>query len=91
LAQSRARVPRVIARQRRQIDAGDGLEQPGRLRVLLDGAAAGQRCDAAFGGRKIQADVVDEIKGQRHARIAGQGIMPDFAKGRIATDMITPH
>jgi hypothetical protein len=38
-----------------------GLEQPGRLRVLLHRTAARQSGDAPLGGRKIQPDIVDQI------------------------------
>ncbi|MNL41722.1 hypothetical protein D3C87_1641450 [compost metagenome] len=46
---------RVVAIERRQVDAGHGLQKPRGLRVLFHRPAARQRRHAPFGSRQIDA------------------------------------
>ncbi|MCU0990609.1 MAG: hypothetical protein MUE63_13730 [Xanthomonadales bacterium] len=59
LAQSPHPSRRVVAGQRRQVDAADGLQQPGGLVVLLDGAAGADRRRATFDGAAVDTDAAD--------------------------------
>ena len=61
---------RVVAVQGRQVDAGQSLEEPGGLRVLLHRAAAGQGGHAALACRKVDALVHHPAEVELHARIA---------------------
>ncbi len=65
---------RVVAVECGQVDAGDGLEQPAGLRIFLDRAAAGQRGHAAFGGREVDADVVEPAGVERLRGVARDGV-----------------
>ncbi|MNT68572.1 hypothetical protein D3C72_2068160 [compost metagenome] len=60
----------IVGIERRQVDQGDGLEQPGELIVLLDGAARTDAHGAALQRRAVHADAFDPIEIQRVARIA---------------------
>ena len=61
---------RIVAVECRQVDAGDRLEQPPRLRVLLDGAPARQARNAALGGGQIDPDIIDPVHLERAAAVA---------------------
>ena len=65
----------VVAVQRRQVHAGDGAQQPGRLVVGLDAAPLGQRRDAPL--QRAAVDVAhrfQEAEVERHAGIAGDAV-----------------
>lgn len=61
---------RVVAIERREVDAGNGFQQPGGLRVLLHRAATGQRRNATLGGRQIDALVQHPAKIEIDAVVA---------------------
>ena len=60
----------VVAGERGQVDAGDRLEQPGRLPVLLDRAAGGERRGAALDRRGVGGDGHHLVEVERHAGVA---------------------
>ena len=62
---------RVVAGERGQVDAGHRLHEPGGLVFLLDRAAGGQRRRAALDGARVDADALEPVGSERHARIAG--------------------
>ncbi|MCY1241458.1 hypothetical protein D9M72_543590 [compost metagenome] len=61
---------RIVAVEGREVDAGDGLQQPGGLGVLLDRPTAGQRRNAALGGRQVDALVQHPAEVEIHAVVA---------------------
>ena len=72
----------IVAVQRRQVDAGHRLQKPGRLRVLLDGAAARQGGDAAFGRRQVDPGIQHPGEIELHAWIARRGVVRQH-RGRL--------
>ena len=65
----------VVAVQRRQVHAGDGAQQPGRLVVALDAAPLGQRRDAPL--QRAAVDVAhrfQEAEVERHAGVARDAV-----------------
>ena len=66
---------RVVPRQCREVDAGHRLHEPRRLVFLLDGPARGQGRGAALDRARIDADALEPIGRERHARIA-RAIVP---------------
>ena len=58
---------RVVAGKRGQVDAGDRLDEPGRLPLLLHRAARRQRRRAPLDGGKIHARALDPIGVKRRA------------------------
>ena len=62
---------RVVAGERREVDAGHRLHEPRRLIFLLDGPARGQGRGAALDRARIDADALEPIGRKRRARIAG--------------------
>ena len=64
---------RVVAVQRRKVDATDRLQQPRRLPVLLHGAARGQGSGPALHRAEIDPHRIDQIAIQGRARIARFG------------------
>ena len=72
----------IVAVQRREVDAGQRLEEPGGLGVLLDRAAARQRRDAPLAGGEIDPLVHDPAKIELHARIAWPAVI-DQTEGFI--------
>ena len=74
-AKPRHAVGRVVARQRRQVDAAHGVQQPGRLMILLQAAPGGQAGRAAFDGGGIDADIGEPVGPQIGAEIAGHGFL----------------
>ncbi len=65
---------RVVARKRRQVDAGHGLYEPRRLPFLLDRPARGQRRGAALDRARIDADALEPVSRERRARVAGRAM-----------------
>jgi len=61
---------RIVATQGRQIDAGHGLEQPGRLPVLLDRPAGSQSGGAALDGAAVDARIAQPREVERHTLVA---------------------
>ena len=62
---------RVVARERRQVDASHRLHEPGGLVFLLDRAAGGQRRGPSFDRAGVDADTLEPVGRERDARIAG--------------------
>ena len=85
LAQSRLTRPvGVVAVERRQIDAGDRLQQPRRLRILLDRPPARQARHPPLGSRKVNANILDPVEIERHARItSGMGQGENVGAGHV--------
>jgi hypothetical protein len=65
---------RIVAGQCGQVDAGDGAQQPGRLPVLFDGAALGQRFDPPLDRALIDVRPRDPIQVERGAGVTVVGI-----------------
>ena len=61
---------RVVAGERRQVDAGDRLHQPGCLVFLLDRTPCRQRCGAALGRRTVDGDILEPFRQELGAGIA---------------------
>ena len=65
----------VVGIQRRQVHAGDGAQQPGRLVVGLDRAPLGQAGDAALERRAVDAaHRFHEAEIEPHAGVAGDAV-----------------
>src|SRR2546428_10601613 len=60
----------VVALERREVDAGDGAEQPGGLPFLLDGAPGRDGGGAPLHGRAVHAHRADPVEVERDARVA---------------------
>jgi hypothetical protein len=63
---------RIVARQRSQVNAGHGAQQPRRLPVLLDGAPSAERRCPAFNSAAIDARLVHPSQIERHPGVAAQ-------------------
>ena len=74
---------RVVARQRGEVHAGDGAQQPGRLPFLLDRAPGAERRGAALDGAAVDPDLLDPVELERHAR--GSGVPPERRAVRATT------
>src|SRR5438445_609036 len=60
----------VVALEGREVDAGDGAEQPGGLPFLLDGAPGRDGGGAPLHGRAVHAHRADPVEVERDARVA---------------------
>ena len=81
----------VIARQRGEVDGGDGLEQPGRLPVFFDRAARRDRGGAAFDGAAIDADIAQQVELERGAGIARRVLLRCGLRARHRGDVMAAH
>ena len=64
---SHSRSVRVVARERGQIHAGDGAQQPGQLPIFLYGSPGDQSGGAAFGGTGVYAHGFNPFEVERSA------------------------
>src|SRR3989454_697342 len=60
----------VVALERREVDAGDGAEQPGGLPFLFDGAPGGDGGGAPLHRRAAHSHRADPVEVERDARVA---------------------
>ena len=79
-----AHAPRsIVARERRQIDAGKGLNQPRGLKILLHRAARHQRRGASLDGAGVDPHGFEGGRVEPRSRVAGAVMANEFGAGDV--------
>ena len=81
---------RVVARQRREVDAGHRLNEPRRLIFLLDGPPRGQSRGAALDRARVDPNALKPIRRKRNPRIA-RPIMAERRRRDLSEVQPHPH
>ena len=69
---------RVGARQRGEVNTGQGFQQPGGLVILLDRPACSNGGSPAFHRTAVDPDPAEQVRLEIHARVALDHIMRLF-------------